>query len=61
MTDEASAVEFAGRRIACAGLGHSFRIWEPGRVCVPLVEATAWRAFRLDSERAAEDPLGARE
>ncbi len=61
MMDDASAAEFAGRRIACAGLGHNLRIWEPGRFCVPLVEATSRRAFRLGSERAAEDPLGARE
>lgn len=61
MTDDASAVEFAGRRIATAGLGHNFRIWEPGRFCVPLVEATSRRVFSPGSERAAEDLLGARE
>ena len=46
------------------GLGHKFRIWEPGRFRAELAEATEKvRAYRqaLGSRTAAVKPLGARE
>jgi len=46
------------------GLGHKFRIWEPGRFRAELTEATGKvRAFRqeLGSQTAATKPHGARE
>ena len=46
------------------GLGHKFRIWEPGRFRAELAEATEKvRAVkrRLGSRVAAQDPHGARE
>jgi MraZ protein len=46
------------------GLGHKFRIWEPGRFRVELAEATEKvRAFKheLGTRMAAAKPLGARE
>ena len=45
-------------------LGRTFRIWEPVRCGVRLAGATVavCAAMKRDgSERAAEDPLGARE
>jgi MraZ protein len=50
--------------VAFVGLGHKFRIWEPGRFRAELVEATdKVRAFRheLGTRVAAPKPLGARE
>jgi MraZ protein len=46
------------------GLGHKFRIWEPGRFRAELAEATdKVRAFtaELGVQTAAAKPLGARE
>jgi len=46
------------------GLGHKFRIWEPGRFRAELAEATEKvRAFKheLGNRMAAAKPLGARE
>jgi len=46
------------------GLGHKFRIWEPGRFRAELTEATdKVRAFKaeLGTRTAAAKPLGARE
>jgi len=46
------------------GLGHKFRIWEPGRFRAELTEATdKVRAFKeeLGARTAAAKPLGARE
>ena len=46
------------------GLGHKFRIWEPGRFRAELAEATEKvRAFKheLGPRMAAAKPLGARE
>lgn len=50
--------------VACAGLGHKFQIWEPGRFRAELAEATEKvRALKrqLGSRGAAEGPHGARE
>ena len=50
--------------ITCAGLGHKFQIWEPGRFRVELAEATEKvRALKrqLGSRVAADGPHGARE
>ncbi|MGH8519221.1 MAG: division/cell wall cluster transcriptional repressor MraZ, partial [Panacagrimonas sp.] len=50
--------------VACAGLGHKFQIWEPGRFRAELAEATEKvRALtkQLGSRVAAEGPHGARE
>jgi MraZ protein len=50
--------------VACAGLGHKFQIWEPGRFRAELAEATEKvRALKrqLGSRVAAEGPHGARE
>jgi MraZ protein len=46
------------------GLGHKFRIWEPGRFRAELAEATdKVRAFKaeLGAQTAAAQPPGARE
>jgi MraZ protein len=45
------------------GLGHKFRIWEPGRFRAELTEATdKVRAFKAElGTRTAARPLGARE
>jgi MraZ protein len=51
--------------VTFVGLGHKFRIWEPGRFGAELAEATEQvRAFRRElgtRMAAAEKPLGARE
>ncbi len=50
--------------VAFVGLGHKFRIWEPGRFRAELAEATERvRAFKqeLGTRMAAAKPLGARE
>ncbi len=50
--------------VTFVGLGHKFRIWEPGRFRAELTEATAKvRAFKqeLGNRMAAAKPHGARE
>jgi MraZ protein len=50
--------------VTFVGLGHKFRIWEPGRFRAELAEATGKvRAFKaeLGTRTAAAKPLGARE
>ncbi len=50
--------------VTFVGLGHKFRIWEPGRFRAERVEATdKVRAFKaeLGTRTAAAKPLGARE
>jgi MraZ protein len=50
--------------VTFVGLGHKFRIWEPGRFRAELAEATEKvRAFKqeLGNRMAAARPLGARE
>ncbi len=50
--------------VTFVGLGHKFRIWEPGRFRAELAEATEKvRAFKkeLETRMAAAKPLGARE
>jgi MraZ protein len=50
--------------VTFVGLGHKFRIWEPGRFRAELAEATEKvRAFKqeLGNRVAAARPLGARE
>jgi MraZ protein len=50
--------------VTFVGLGHKFRIWEPGRFRAELAEATEKvRAFKaeLGARTAAAKPLGARE
>jgi len=50
--------------VTFVGLGHKFRIWEPGRFRAELAEATEKvRAFKQDlgNRMAAGKPLGARE
>ena len=50
--------------VACAGLGHKFQIWEPGRFRAELAEATEKvRVLKrqFGSRVAAEGPHGARE
>ena len=50
--------------LARRGLGYPFAIWESGRFRAALVGATAAARTarkRPGFERAAEDPLGARE
>jgi MraZ protein len=50
--------------VTFVGLGHKFRIWEPGRFRAELAEATEKvRAFKqeLGNRMAAAKPLGARE
>ena len=53
--------------VTFVGLGHKFRIWEPGRFRAELAEATEKvRAFKAElgtrtAAGAAENPLGARE
>ena len=46
--------------LARRGLGHPFAIWESGRFRAALAAARTARK-RPGFERAAEDPLGARE
>ncbi len=50
--------------VTFVGLGHKFRIWEPGRFRAELAEATdKVRAFKAEpgARTAAARPLGARE
>jgi MraZ protein len=64
LTDMLKAHAAITDTIVFAGLGHKFRIWEPGRFRAELAEATEKvRAFKqeLGTRIAAAKPLGARE
>jgi MraZ protein len=64
LTDTLKAHAGITDTVMFAGLGHKFRIWEPGRFRAELAEATEKvRALRLQlgSQVAAAKPLGARE
>jgi len=64
LTDALKAHAGIADAVIFVGLGHKFRIWEPGRFRAELTEATdKVRAFRqeLGSRTAAAKPLGARE
>jgi MraZ protein len=64
LTDALKAHAGIGSTAMFVGLGHKFRIWEPGRFRAELTEATEKvRAFKaeLATRTAAEHPPGARE
>jgi MraZ protein len=64
LTDALKGHAGIGSTAMFVGLGHKFRIWEPGRFRAELTEATEKvRAFKaeLATRMAAERPLGARE
>jgi MraZ protein len=64
LTDALKAHAGIGGTAMFVGLGHKFRIWEPGRFRAELTEATEKvRAFKaeLATRTAAVHPLGARE
>jgi MraZ protein len=64
LTDALKAHAGIGSTAMFVGLGHKFRIWEPGRFRAELTEATEKvRAFKaeLATRMAAERPHGARE
>ena len=64
LTDSLKAHAGISDAATFVGLGHKFRIWEPGRFRAELVEATEKvRAFKheLGARMAAVEPLGARE
>ncbi len=64
LTDAHKAHAGINEAVIFVGLGHKFRIWEPGRFRAELAEATdKVRAFKaeLGSHTAAAKPLGARE
>jgi MraZ protein len=64
LTDALKAHAGIGSVATFVGLGHKFRIWEPGRYRAELTEATEKvHAFKaeLATRAAAERPLGARE
>ena len=64
LTDTLKAHAGISDAVAFVGLGHKFRIWEPGRFRAELAEATEKvRAFKqeLGTRMAAAKPLGARE
>ena len=64
LTDTLKAHAGINDAVMFVGLGHKFRIWEPGRFRAELTEATdKVRAFRreLGNRVAAAKPLGARE
>ena len=64
LSDALKAHAGIGGEAIFVGLGHKFRIWEPGRFRAELTEATEKvRAFKaeLATRTAAEHPLGARE
>ena len=64
LTDALKAHAGIADAVIFVGLGHKFRIWEPGRFRAELTEATdKVRAFRqeLGTRTAAATPLGARE
>jgi len=64
LTDAHKAHAGIKEAVVFVGLGHKFRIWEPGRFHAELAEATdKVRAFKaeLSAQTAAAKPLGARE
>jgi MraZ protein len=64
LTDTLKAHAGISDAVTFVGLGHKFRIWEPGRFRAELAEATEKvRAFKeeLGARMTAERPLGARE
>ena len=64
LTDAHKAHAGINEAVIFVGLGHKFRIWEPGRFRAELAEATdKVRAFKaeLGVQTAAAKPLGARE
>jgi len=64
LTDALKSHAGIGSAVMFVGLGHKFRIWEPGRFRAELTEATEKvRAFKaqLATRTAAEHPHGARE
>ena len=64
LTDAHKAHAGINEAVIFVGLGHKFRIWEPGRFRAELAEATdKVRAFKaeLGAQTAAARPLGARE
>jgi MraZ protein len=64
LTDSLKAHAGIADAATFVGLGHKFRIWEPGRFRAELAEATEKvRAFKheLGTRMAAAKPLGARE
>jgi transcriptional regulator MraZ len=64
LTDTLKAHAGITEAVTFVGLGHKFRIWEPGRFRAELAEATEKvRAFKqeLGTRMAAATPLGARE
>ena len=64
LSDALKAHAGIGSAVMFVGLGHKFRIWEPGRFRAELTEATEKvRAFKaeLATRTAAGPPLGARE
>jgi len=64
LTDALKAHAGITDAVTFVGLGHKFRIWEPGRFRAALTEATdKVRAFKaeLGTRTAAAKPLGARE
>jgi MraZ protein len=65
LTDLLKAHAGISDTVTFVGLGHKFRIWEPGRFRAELAEATekvrAFKAELGDRTAAAGKPLGARE
>ena len=65
LTDTLKAHAGITDTVTFVGLGHKFRIWEPGRFRAELAEATEKvRAFKQElgaQVTAAGNPLGARE
>ena len=64
LTDSLKAHAGITEAATFVGLGHKFRIWEPGRFRAELAEATEKvRAFKheMGARMAAAEPLGARE
>jgi len=64
LTDSLKAHAGISEAVTFVGLGHKFRIWEPGRFRAELAEATEKvRAFKqeLGNRMAAGKPPGARE
>jgi MraZ protein len=64
LSDALKAHAGIGSAVMFVGLGHKFRIWEPGRFRAELTEATEKvRAFKaeLATRTAAGPPLGVRE
>jgi len=63
LSDELKTHAGITNAVTFVGLGHKFRIWEPGRFRAELAEATEKvRAFKQElGNRAAAKPHGARE